>query len=165
MTRDDVLTENLRLTLRSPAETLAAIEAMSAEVRAQVSPDWLARAKAATSPDPWTHGFTVHHRESGAAIGTGAFKGPPDADGMVEIAYAIDPEYQNRGFATEVARALSDFAFSSRGVRVVRAHTLPTANASTRVLAKCGFTRLGEVMDPEDGLVWRFELPRTPNPA
>jgi RimJ/RimL family protein N-acetyltransferase len=26
-----------------------------------------------------------------------------------------------------------------------------------RVLAKCGFQHIGEVIDPEDGLVWRWE--------
>ncbi len=31
-------------------------------------------------------------------------------------------------------------------------------NASTRVLTKCKFKWVGEVMDPEDGLVWRWEL-------
>jgi len=49
------------------------------------------------------------------------------------------------------------FAFRHGQVRVVRAHTLPEANASTRVLTKCGFQRIGEVIDPEDGLVWRWE--------
>ena len=29
--------------------------------------------------------------------------------------------------------------------------------ASTRVLTKCGFSRIGEVIDPDDGLVWRWE--------
>ncbi len=37
------------------------------------------------------------------------------------------------------------------------AHTCPEPNASTRVLTKCGFRRVGEVMDPDDGLVWRWE--------
>ena len=61
------------------------------------------------------------------------------------------------GYATEAAEALVIFAFSSDQVRVVRAHTLPEANASTRVLTKCGFRFIGEVIDPEDGLVWRWE--------
>ncbi|MGH7631966.1 MAG: hypothetical protein ACREOF_21740 [Gemmatimonadales bacterium] len=30
-------------------------------------------------------------------------------------------------------------------------------NASARVLEKLGFRRLGEVIDPEDGPVWRWE--------
>ena len=42
-------------------------------------------------------------------------------------------------------------------VRIVRAHTLTEANASTRVLTKCGFQRINEVIDPDDGLVWRWE--------
>jgi uncharacterized damage-inducible protein DinB len=80
-----------------------------------------------------------------------------DADGVVEIAYGIVPSYQGQGFATETARALMRYAFGSGRVRIVRAHTRPEPNASTRVLTKCGFTRVGEVVDPEDGLVWRWE--------
>jgi RimJ/RimL family protein N-acetyltransferase len=97
---------------------------------------------------------------SGAVIGSCAYKGPPDEGGVVEIAYAVDPEYQGRGYATEAARALVNFAFRSGQVRLVRAHTRAENNASTRVLAKCGFERVGEVVDPEDGLVWRWELQR-----
>lgn len=32
--------------------------------------------------------------------------------------------------------------------------------ASQRVLQTCGFTHVGDEMDPEDGLVWRFEKHR-----
>jgi RimJ/RimL family protein N-acetyltransferase len=49
------------------------------------------------------------------------------------------------------------FAFASGQVRIVRAHTKPDNPASERVLAKCGFRRVGEVIDPEDGLVRRWE--------
>ena len=63
----------------------------------------------------------------------------------------------SRSNATEAAEGLASFAFGSGRVRVVRAHTLPEPNASTRVLAKCGFRYIGEVIDPEDGLVWRWE--------
>jgi hypothetical protein len=42
-------------------------------------------------------------------------------------------------------------------VRRVCAHTLPEENASTGVLTKCGFRKTGELMDPDDGLVWRRE--------
>lgn len=86
------------------------------------------------------------------------FKGPPDADGMVEIAYGIVPAYQGQGYATEAAAALVAFAFESGRVRLVRAHTLAANHASNHVLTKCGFASIGEVMDPEDGLVWRWAL-------
>ncbi len=126
-------------------------------VSGEVSPEDLARLQTATGSDPWTHGFALLHEADRTVIGMGGFKGPPDADGMVEIAYGIAPEYQGKGYATEAAQALVDYAFASGQVHVARAHTLPTRNASTRVLTKCGFEKVGEIMDPEDGLVWRWE--------
>jgi len=153
-----IVTENLELFLQTSEQVLASIDAMSAADRAEVSPDWLARVKASNSADPWTHGFAVAQRASGTVVGMCAYKGPPNADAAVEIAYGINPEYQGRGYATEVARALVAFAFASGQVRLVCAHTRPEENASTHVLTKCGFEWIGEVMDPEDGLVWRWEL-------
>jgi RimJ/RimL family protein N-acetyltransferase len=133
---------------------------MSPADKAQVSADWLARLGGSASADPWTHGFSIVHRGTGAAVGSCGFKAPPTADGAVEIAYGIDPDHQGKGYATEAATALLDFAFADSRVRVVRAHTLPEANASTRVLTKCGLRCIGEVIDPEDGPVWRWEKSR-----
>ena len=123
----------------------------------EVSPAFLAQLRAALVADPWVHGFAVVHRESGEVIGSAGFKGPPDEDGMVEIAYGIVPSHQEQGYATEAAMALVAFAFGSGRVRLVRAHTLVESNASTRILTKCGFESVGEVVDPEDGLVRRWE--------
>jgi len=123
----------------------------------EASAEWLSKIETATEADPWTFGFALVHRERGQVIGVASFKGPPGADGVVEIAYGVVPEYQGKGYATEAAHALVAYAFSNGQVRVVRAHTLPEPNPSTRVLAKCGFKNIGEVIDPEDGLVWRWE--------
>jgi ribosomal-protein-alanine N-acetyltransferase len=123
----------------------------------EVSPAWLELLRASTVADPWTLGFAVIHRADECVIGSAGFKGPPDDDGIVEIAYGIAPGYQRRGYATEAAAALVSFALERVDVRTIRAHTLPEPNASTRVLAKCGFQQLGEVTDPEDGQVWRWE--------
>jgi len=76
---------------------------------------------------------------------------------MVEIGYGVATEHQGKGYATEAAEALVNFAFSHGQVRVVRAHTRPEPNPSARVLTKAGFQRIGEAIDPEDGLVWRWE--------
>lgn len=123
----------------------------------QVSPQWLASLRATAVPDPWHHGFFIVQCARGEVIGTAGFKGPPDADGVVEIAYGIVPTHQGQGYATEAAGALVRFAAADPRVRLVRAHTLPEANASTHVLRKCGFVHIGEVVDPDDGLVWRWE--------
>ena len=86
-------------------------------------------------------------------------KAPPK-DGVVEIAYVIEPGHQRRGYATEIAAGLTAFAFSFAEVDRVRAHTLVDGAASQRVLLKCGFRNLGEVVDPDDGVVLRFEQRR-----
>jgi ribosomal-protein-alanine N-acetyltransferase len=123
-----------------------------------VSPDWLAALRTASGADPWRYGFFVVEREQRLVIGSAGFKGPPDSSGMVEIAYGIVPSAEGRGYATEAAKALVSFALRTGDVRLVRAHTLPVANASTRVLTKCGLRHTDSVVDPEDGLVWRWEL-------
>ena len=149
--------ENLRLVAPTLEEVRARIDGMDSDQKAALSPEWLARVQAATGAEVWTLGFTIVHRATEAVVGQCAFKGPPTEDKTVEIAYMIAPEHQGKGYATEAARALVTFALNSGQVRVVRAHTLREQNASTRVLAKCGFRHIGEVVDPEDGLVWRWE--------
>ena len=123
----------------------------------EVSPEFLARLNSSAEPDLWKDGFGVLHLAENVVIGFCSFTGPPTAEGMVEIAYGIAPGYQGRGYATEAARAIVDYAFASGRVRTIQAHTMPEHNASTRVLLKCGFTLSGEIIHPTDGLVWRWE--------
>ena len=149
-------TKHLDLVLDSTDAVLARIDAMRPPDRSQVSPEWVARMRR-TAPSPWTHGFTMVERLTGTAVGSCGYKGPPDADGVVEIAYGVDPDYRGRGYAKEAAQALVDHARNT-GARIVRAHTLPDNAASIRVLVSCGFERIGEVVDPEDGLVVRWEV-------
>jgi ribosomal-protein-alanine N-acetyltransferase len=160
MSATQLRTKSLDLILLSREAVIAAIEAMNPSDKAQVSAAYLALLHASTSADPWVHGFSMVHRETGVAIGRCGFKAPPDPDGVVEIAYGVDPDQQGKGYATEAAAALAAFAFGDSRVSVVRAHTLPDSNASARVLTKCGFRRTGEVIDPDDGLVWRWEKER-----
>jgi RimJ/RimL family protein N-acetyltransferase len=131
---------------------------MSDDDRKHVSQDWLARLAVTTTVDPWVLGFSVVIAASDEVIGSCGFKGPPDADGMVEIAYGMAPAHQNKGYATEVAASLVQFARADAQVRTIRAHTFENANASARVLMKCGFQYVGPVIEPEDGPVFRWEI-------
>ena len=122
-----------------------------------VDPGWLATVREGSEADPWLYGFFVVHRENRTVVGSAGFKGPPDANGSVEIAYGIAPQFQGQGYATEAAMALVTFARDRGQARLVVAHTPPLANASTRVLEKCQFVCVGSVLDPHDGTVWRWE--------
>ncbi|QEL14511.1 GNAT family N-acetyltransferase [Limnoglobus roseus] len=123
-----------------------------------ITQSYFAKLLAPGAANPWLHGFIVLHQESQLIIGGCGFKGPPDKDGVVEIGYGITPAFEGKGHATASARLLIAFAAKHPEVRTVMAHTLPTESASTRVLTKCGFTKVGEEIDPDDGLVWRWEL-------
>jgi len=120
------------------------------------SPAFFESLKTASDMDPWRIGFAILHTADDLVIGLCGFTGPPDSNRCVEIGYSIVPAYQGRGLATEAARALINFSIPNQ-VRKVRAHTLTEINASTRVLEKCGFTKTGEIVDPEGKLVWRWE--------
>jgi RimJ/RimL family protein N-acetyltransferase len=153
----ELLTKHLSLIPKTREQVLAQVEAMPAEQRADVSPVWLARVQAMETPDIWMLGFDVFHRELGAVIGGCGFKGPPDRDGMVEIAYGIDAAQRDNGYATEAAVGMVDYAFRDNRVTIVIAHTRSATGASARVLTKSGFRYVGQVIDPEDGEVCRWE--------
>ena len=165
-------TENLRLVPNTGAQLLALLEQAENYEKLSgfpaapglrefflgddVSQWFLDTLRAQPGTDPWRLGFAIVHPDARMVIGSCGFKGPPDAQGVVEIAYGIAPDFQRRGYATEAANALFAYAVDG-GATLVIAHTAPTANASTRVLAKCGFEFRGDAVDPDDGLVWRWE--------
>jgi ribosomal-protein-alanine N-acetyltransferase len=102
-----------------------------------------------------THLFV--HRVDRAVVGIGGFTGAPQ-QGAVEIGYSVAPGYRGAGLATAAARRLVARAEQSGDVRLVVAHTLPAPGPSTAILHRLGFVRVGEVVDPDEGPVWRWEL-------
>ena len=111
------------------------------------------------APAPW-HGYLALEGPTRRVVGTCGFKGGPDADGAVEIAYFTFAGEEGRGIATAMAAALVQVASATRPeVAVVRAHTLPERNASCRILERLGFEHTSDVVDPEDGPIWRWERP------
>ena len=106
-------------------------------------------------PDPWGS-YLAYAGET--AVATGAFKSAPES-GTVEIAYMTFPACEGRGYARAMVAALASIAIE-HGASLIVAHTLPEENASNRALRSGGFAFAGEVSDPEDGLVWRWEKSR-----
>jgi len=106
----------------------------------------------------WTY-FPIHKQDN-KLIGSGGYKGKPTTEGTVEVGYEIASGYRNRGLATEMTKGLIENAFRDDRVKSIIAHTLGQENASTKVLQKCGFEKVEEINDPEDGLIWKWELKR-----
>jgi RimJ/RimL family protein N-acetyltransferase len=90
-------------------------------------------------------------------VGHAGFHGPPDALGMVEVSYSVDPVYRRQGYATAMLRELLLRAASEPHVTTVRASISPDNAGSLATVARFGFTRNGEQWDEEDGLELIFE--------
>jgi RimJ/RimL family protein N-acetyltransferase len=147
----------IKLVPKTREEALADLATMAPEDRAEVSTAWIERLNDPAGVAPWILGFRIVVSETEVVVGGCGFKGAPDETRTDEIGYGIDAEHRGKGYATEAAQALVEYAVRSGEVATVIAHTLPENNASARVLTKCGFRNVGEVVDPEDGLVRRWE--------
>jgi len=93
----------------------------------------------------------------GAVVGSGGAKTAPDEAGEIEIGYGVAGAYAGRGLGTDGARQVVADAFA-RGVRSIVASTLPTNEASWRLLTRLGFVRFGEIVDDDDGVLWCWRL-------
>lgn len=80
-------------------------------------------------------------------IASAGFKGPPQ-DGTVEIGYSVLPQFQGQGYATEMVRALIDWAFAQPGVVRIVAETTEDNTPSVRLLHRLGFVRTEPAVEP-----------------
>lgn len=116
--------------------------------------EWCLKALDADPTTPWVLRYVIL-RESNTLVGTcGAFRPEPDT---VVIGYSILPDYRRRGYASEAAQGLIDFAFAQDGVERVVADTYPELTPSIGVMEKCGLTFIG---NGEEERTVRYELRR-----
>jgi RimJ/RimL family protein N-acetyltransferase/8-oxo-dGTP pyrophosphatase MutT (NUDIX family) len=93
-----------------------------------------------THPGGWGAWLVLRGDE---VVGDAGFRRPP-AGGEVELGYSTLPEHRGRGYATEAAAALVEWALAQPGVERVVADPEPGNEASIRVLEKLGMRRLDE---------------------
>ena len=139
------------------------IDAMSNENWAQVADMTLRKIGRRLECEPLSinshhwGGYYVIDTRTREFVGSCAYKDKPSPSGEVEIAYFTYPGFEGKGFATAMAAKLIDMAMASPLVTTVIAHTLPEENASVALLKKIGMKFGGEISDPDDGQVWRWE--------
>ena len=100
--------------------------------------------------------------ERQVTVGHAGYHGPPDASGMVEVGYEVDPPYRRQGYARAALVALLDRAAREPEVRTVRASVRPDNLASRALVLQYGFVEVGEQWDEEDGLETVFEVDADP---
>jgi [ribosomal protein S5]-alanine N-acetyltransferase len=92
-------------------------------------------------------------RETGSVVGDVGFIGPPDSSGLVEVGYSVIPGCRRRGYATEAARAIVEWALTERTVEIVVAGCAEDNAASIRTLERVGFRRTGHA---NGEIRWRY---------
>jgi RimJ/RimL family protein N-acetyltransferase len=91
----------------------------------------------------------VVERASGTTVGDLSFRWVSERDRTAEIGFIFDPRRQGKGFATEAARALVDWAFKSAGFHRVIGRTEARNAASARVLEKLGMRLEAHLVENE----------------
>lgn len=166
---------DIRLVQLSPAAMTALIDgdldAASAAAGTRLSPflvdeAWLWRIRLPQIRDDpasaeWVARAAVAVPE-GMVVGHCGFHGPPDANGVVEVGYSVDPAYRRRGYARAMLRTLLARADADPRVTAVRASIRPDNVGSRATIAGFGFKKIGEQWDPEDGLEDVFLRPAAP---
>lgn len=113
--------------------------------------------KNSPSEAPWITRLIVHP-EFTPPVGLAGFHGAPDARGMVEVGYRVDPLHRRQGYARQSLEILLAVAGSHPDVRIVRATISPTNTASRALIAGYGFIEAGEQWDDEDGQETIYEV-------
>jgi len=109
---------------------------------------------------PWMARAMVRRGRWPRAVGDAGFHGRPGVEGIPEIGYEVDPEERRKGYATEAATALIEWAADEHGVERVRACVGPWNKVSLRIVRRLGFRQVGVQMDEVDGEELVFELAR-----
>ncbi|MEU7140903.1 GNAT family N-acetyltransferase [Nocardia sp. NPDC046473] len=121
---------------------------------------WLMRG-AQVEQEPASAGWVtgvIWDEQKRLAVGRAGFHGLPDASGMVEIGYAVQPAYRRRGYARAALERMLHRAAREPQVRTVRVTISPDNLASYQLVSQYGFVEVGEQWDDEDGLEIIYEV-------
>jgi len=98
------------------------------------------------------------NKSSNELIGSAGFHDFPDENGMIEIGFGIVPEMQNQGFGNELLIGMWKMICNRADVKILRYTVAPDNGPSIHIINNLGFDKVGEQMDPEDGLELIYEI-------
>jgi RimJ/RimL family protein N-acetyltransferase len=104
--------------------------------------------------------WLVVRQNNREAVGSVAFAGLPNEAGAVLIGYAMYPDREGHGYATEAVRAMVEWAFAQPGVRAVRALAPVWNTPAVHVAEKVGMRPVASDEDDEIGEVLVYETVR-----
>lgn len=97
----------------------------------------------ARESERFKYDLAVCLKEPDLLIGGCGIRRESQSSAVANLGWAINPEFQRRGFATEAASALIFFGFDCLDLCVIYATCDARNEASYRVMEKLGMTRVG----------------------
>jgi RimJ/RimL family protein N-acetyltransferase len=176
--QDDIETPRLLLRLIAPSALRAGLDgdrravelSLDATVPSDLidEPDVLRYAEARLAEDidylPWS-ARAILLKESRRMVGHVRFHSRPDPDYLhpyarhaVEFGYVVFADCRRRGYAEEAVGGLMRWAGETHGVGRFVATIAPDNQPSIGLAAKLGFKRIGEHVDPVDGIEYVYLL-------
>ena len=105
--------------------------------------------------------WAVELKETGAFIGDcGLTMQCIDGELLPEIGYHIHKDHWRRGYASEAARAVRDWAFTNRDFDRIYSYMKDTNIASWSTAAAAGMKRVKSYPDPVDGTLLVYAISR-----
>jgi len=86
--------------------------------------------------------FAVVEKASGKLIGHCGIR--PIPDGRIELLYAYDPEFWNKGYGTEAAKAVLEYGKANLEMGELIAMAYPENPGSIGIMKKLGFISIGQ---------------------
>ena len=100
----------------------------------------------ANQEDRYEFEFAMCLKENGLLIGGCGIRREGQASSVAHLGWAVNPDFQSLGYATEAATKLIQFGFNELDLHVIYA-TCDTRNtASFKVMEKLGMKRVGHLL-------------------
>ena len=91
-------------------------------------------------------------------IGSAGFHTAPDSDGVIEIGFSVDKQYQGKGYGQEILHGMWGWVAGDPLVKTLRYTVSPNNTISQYIIKKFGFKYNGQQIDEEDGPEDIYEL-------
>lgn len=88
--------------------------------------------------------WTAISKSENAMVGDLCIIGEPNEEGEIEIGYGTYDEFQNKGYMTEIVGGIIEWSKKQPNVKSIIASTEKQNMASSKVLEKNGFLKIGE---------------------
>jgi len=105
--------------------------------------------------EPTGFGTWIISKKDGMyGIGDAGYKLKPNKKGEIDIGYSLTESERKKGYAIEVAKALTNWAFANEEVKAITASCLLNNIPSARILEKLG---MHQVSQDDELIYWRIE--------